>query len=71
MAEKVTHEVNGLHFRPGDPVSLAETIRRAASSPDLWERLKSRIPRVYPMADHVAELSSLYRGLLAGRSLAG
>ncbi len=30
MAEKVTDGVNGLHFRVGDPRSLAETMRRAA-----------------------------------------
>src|SRR6185436_12596375 len=39
MAEKVTDGVNGLHFRRGDPASLAATIRRAATSPGLWETL--------------------------------
>ena len=30
MAEKVDHDVNGLHFPVGDPDALARTIQRAA-----------------------------------------
>ena len=39
--------VNGLHFRAGDPTSLAATMRRAATEPDLWERLRGGIRPVY------------------------
>ena len=42
MAEKVDDGVNGLHFRAGDPTSLARTIKRAAEEPQLWERLRER-----------------------------
>jgi hypothetical protein len=50
---------------------LAETIRRAASTPGLWEQLHSGIPRVYTMDEHVASLSALYEDLIARRSSSG
>jgi glycosyltransferase involved in cell wall biosynthesis len=64
MAEKVTDGVNGLHFRVGSPQSLARTIRRAVSSPDLWERLRGGIPEIYKIEDSVAVLSEIYQALL-------
>jgi glycosyltransferase involved in cell wall biosynthesis len=67
MAEKVADGVNGLHFRAGDPVSLANAIRRAAETPGLWQTLRGGIPQVYPMADHVAVLTRMYRELLDAR----
>lgn len=39
MAERITHEVDGLHFAVGDARSLAETIQRAATEEGLWETL--------------------------------
>jgi glycosyltransferase involved in cell wall biosynthesis len=65
MAEKVTHGVNGLHFRVGNTISLAQTIRRAISSPDLWETLRGGIPEVYSIEDHAEALITMYRALLA------
>jgi glycosyltransferase involved in cell wall biosynthesis len=44
MAERVTHEIDGLHFEMGDPASLAETIRRACTEDGLWERLHAAVP---------------------------
>jgi glycosyltransferase involved in cell wall biosynthesis len=64
MAEKVTDGVNGLHFRARDPLNLAQTIRRAISTPGLWEHLRQGIPQVYRMEDHVASLAEKYRKLL-------
>ena len=69
MAEKVTDGVNGLHFHTGDPRSLAQTIRRAVSSPDVWETLRSGIPEVYRIEDSVAVLSEVYRTLLERKAL--
>jgi glycosyltransferase involved in cell wall biosynthesis len=66
MAEKVTHGVNGLHFRVRDPASLADMIHQAVTTPGLWEILSSGIPDVYRMEDHVEALSEMYRALLAG-----
>ena len=65
MAEKVTDGVNGLHFKAGDPRSLAEVLRRAASDPELWEQMRRGIPPMYPMKDQVRHLKALYEGLLA------
>jgi len=70
MAEKVTHEVDGLHFRANDPTSLAATMRRAATEPGLWERLHGGIRPVYRMEEHVQWLSELYRQLLDGKVVA-
>lgn len=67
MAEKVHDGVNGLHFRVGDPDSLAAAIRRAVGSPSLWERLREGIPPVHSMARHAAVLSTAYESLLATR----
>jgi glycosyltransferase involved in cell wall biosynthesis len=68
MAEKVTHGVNGLHFRAGDPASLAGTIERAASTRGLWDHLRAGIPEVHGMAAHVGRLVELYDELLLSRA---
>lgn len=60
MAEKVTDGVDGLHFKASDPSSLARVIRRASTEPGLWERLRSGIRPILPMADHITNLTSLY-----------
>jgi len=68
MAEKVGHELNGLHFRTGDPEALAQAIRQAVGEPDLWRRLRAGISDVYSMEEHVSALTQLY-GELADRRL--
>lgn len=68
MAEKVTDGVNGLHFRAGDPGSLAETIERAVGTPGLWERLRAGIPEVHPIERHVDHLTTLYDQLIEERA---
>ncbi len=65
MAEKVADGVNGLHFHARDAVSLAQTLRRATTNPELWRSLHRGIPDVYRMEDHVATLSQLYKDLIA------
>jgi glycosyltransferase involved in cell wall biosynthesis len=67
MAEKVTDGVDGLHFRARNALDLAATIRRAVTTPGLWERLHAGIPAVHMMDEHVARLGSLYKGVLAGK----
>jgi glycosyltransferase involved in cell wall biosynthesis len=71
MAERVTHEVNGLHSRVGDPGTLAGTISRAATTPGLWEKLHAGIPAVRTIDDHVAALTDIYREMLERRASAG
>jgi glycosyltransferase involved in cell wall biosynthesis len=68
MAEKVTHDVNGLHFNVGDAASLATVIERAGSEPGLWERLREGIPDILTVDDHIANLSRMYQDLLERRS---
>jgi glycosyltransferase involved in cell wall biosynthesis len=67
MAEKVAHGVNGLHFRAGDMNSLSDTLREAATSPGLWDKLREGIPQVYRMEEHVAALTELYTQLLRNK----
>jgi glycosyltransferase involved in cell wall biosynthesis len=67
MAEKVTDAVNGLHFRVGDPLSLAQALRRAVSTPGLWDKLRGGIPDVFSMDEHIANLGHIYRELLERR----
>jgi glycosyltransferase involved in cell wall biosynthesis len=64
MAEKVRDGVDGLHFAVGDPQSLADTIRRAVSTPELWGSIRPQITGAYPMDEHLATVSRLYEGLL-------
>jgi glycosyltransferase involved in cell wall biosynthesis len=45
MAERVTHEVDGLHFEMGDPAALAAAIRRACTEEGLWDRLHEAVPQ--------------------------
>jgi glycosyltransferase involved in cell wall biosynthesis len=66
MAEKVRDGVDGLHFRVGDPESLAATIRRAVTTPGLWERLREGIPPVHSMAAHAAVLTAAYESVRSG-----
>jgi glycosyltransferase involved in cell wall biosynthesis len=66
MAEKVTAGINGLHFRVGDPTSLAAVIREAVQAPATWDRLRRGIPSIYRLDEQVAELRETYRSVLAG-----
>jgi glycosyltransferase involved in cell wall biosynthesis len=68
MAEKVTDGVDGLHFRVSDPASLADTIKRAVTTPGLWHDLHARLPDVYSMEDHISSLAELYAELREHRT---
>jgi glycosyltransferase involved in cell wall biosynthesis len=68
MAEKVTHDVNGLYFKVGDADSLAAVIERAASEHGLWERLRGGIPDILTVEEHISNLTQMYRDLLERRS---
>jgi glycosyltransferase involved in cell wall biosynthesis len=43
MAEKVRHDVDGLHFEARSALDLADTLTTAATSKGLWERLTGNI----------------------------
>jgi glycosyltransferase involved in cell wall biosynthesis len=61
MAEKVADGVDGLHFRAGDPRSLAQVLETAIGTPGLWDSLRANVPEIYDMDSHVASLRALYR----------
>jgi len=60
MAERVTHEADGLHFEMGDAAALAATIRRACSEEGLWERLHAAVPSPPSRADMADGYLALY-----------
>ena len=60
MAEKVRHEVDGLHFRAGDPVDLADTMMRACTEAGLHQRLMKGIGPVHSMRASAEEHLLLY-----------
>jgi glycosyltransferase involved in cell wall biosynthesis len=64
MAEKVSHEGNGLHFRVGDSFHLAEAMRRAATESGLWDRLQQGIGPVVSLDESVEAHVELYERLL-------
>jgi hypothetical protein len=68
MAEKVTDGVNGLHFRIGDPIKLAQAIGRAVGTPGLWDELSAGIPEVFSMDEHIANLIRIYQDLMESKS---
>jgi glycosyltransferase involved in cell wall biosynthesis len=68
MAEKVTDGVNGFRFRVGDPVSLADVIRRAVE-PGVWERLQQNLPPLHTMERHVDNLTRYYNDMIDRRAV--
>jgi glycosyltransferase involved in cell wall biosynthesis len=62
MAEKVSHGVNGLHFRVGSASDLAARIEEAATNPGLWERLQAGVPAPPRIDATVDQLLALYAG---------
>jgi glycosyltransferase involved in cell wall biosynthesis len=67
MAEKVRDGVDGIHFRQGDPYSLARTIEAATMNPRQWRALREGIRDPYPMRAHVSRLMDLYGELIEQR----
>jgi glycosyltransferase involved in cell wall biosynthesis len=71
MSEKVTHGVNGLHFRTGNAEDLAAVMQHATETPGLWEELHDGIPAQpsHTAAEDVEILANVYRHALAERSV--
>ena len=70
MAEKVRDRVDGLHFRAGDPVHLADILAEAAGNDDLWHQLQYGIPDISSLPDAIDELEETYRELRRARAQA-
>jgi glycosyltransferase involved in cell wall biosynthesis len=67
MAEKVSHGVNGLHFRAASPEDLAERLAEALNGTSMWERLREAAPRPPSLAEFAARHLALYRECLVKR----
>jgi glycosyltransferase involved in cell wall biosynthesis len=68
MAEKVRDGVDGIHFRVGDPHSLARTIEGAVQSPRLWRSLRDNIVEPHSMEVHGEWLLQTYGELIEQRT---
>jgi glycosyltransferase involved in cell wall biosynthesis len=68
MAEKVRNNVNGLHFRAASAESLVDKLVEAIRSPDLWERLRTRIPRPISATEAAEQHRAVYERLIAQRT---
>jgi hypothetical protein len=68
MAEKITDEVDGLHFRSGSPEDLVDCMVRALTEPGLWDRLRGGIKRPMSHRECAETHLDLYRRLIAERS---
>jgi glycosyltransferase involved in cell wall biosynthesis len=68
LAEKVRHDVDGLHFSVGSPGALAATLDGAVRWPALWERLHEGVPAVRSVEEHVGALTEIYDRLIATRA---
>jgi glycosyltransferase involved in cell wall biosynthesis len=66
LAERVTHEIDGLLVPPGNIESLRDAILRLAYEPDLLARLREGIRPVTSMEVHQEAIESLYTRVLEG-----
>lgn len=70
MAEKVTHGVDGLHFRNASVEDLVDRLTEALTTPDLWERLRTRIRRPIDRMECARQHAAVYERLLAADNAA-
>ncbi len=70
LAELVSDGRNGLHARPGDPMSLASAMRRAVGEPGLWQRLRDEAPQPTGMDEVARRHLALYRDAMGSRAVA-
>jgi glycosyltransferase involved in cell wall biosynthesis len=61
MAELVNDGENGLLFKPGDPDSLAQQLRRLLEDPHLLPKLRAGIRPVKRLAQEIRELEEIYQ----------
>jgi len=68
LAEIVEDDRSGLLFEAGNAGDLAKVLARFRADPELWSRLRSGIPPVKRLKEHVRELLALYEEV-CGRAL--
>ncbi|SHM03946.1 glycosyltransferase family 4 protein [Vreelandella subglaciescola] len=63
MKEKITHEVDGLHFEARNPLSLAETLKRAAAMTDAdWTTLHEGIKAPLSYQKSAEKYAQIFEG---------
>lgn len=60
MAEKVTNNINGLHFKTGDSSDLTQKILSLYKNSKKIEKLRSQIPKIKSIEDNRIELELIY-----------
>ncbi|HYH37524.1 MAG TPA: glycosyltransferase family 4 protein [Azospirillum sp.] len=70
MAEKVTHGVDGLHFRNASVEDLVDRLTEVLTTPDLWDRLHMRIRRPIDRVECAKRHVDIYERLLSTNSKA-
>ena len=71
MAEKIRDGVDGLHFRAASAEGLVDRLIEALRTPDLWDRLRARVPRPISAIEAAEQHRALYDRLLAQRARRG
>ena len=64
MAELVDDDVNGFHFKLGDPADLRDKARRIIADRSLLERFSGRVGQVKRIADNAREIEGYYERLI-------
>jgi len=70
MAEKIRHNVDGLHFRASSAESLVDRLVEAIRTPALWSKLRARIRKPVTAVEAAEQHLELYRQLLGRRQRA-
>ncbi len=63
MAEKVQHNVNGLHFRAGKSMNLKDTIIKAITDAELYQRLVDNTGEVFSIEESSLRHLELYQSV--------
>src|SRR5262245_3737553 len=61
LPEAIRDEVDGLLFPPGNVEALRVAMLRCATEPELLTRLRRGVPAVKSIAEHVAEMETIYQ----------
>jgi glycosyltransferase involved in cell wall biosynthesis len=65
MAEKVTHNVDGIHFRNASVEDLIDRLTEILRTPDLWDRLRARIQRPIDRQECARRHTEIFNALLS------
>jgi glycosyltransferase involved in cell wall biosynthesis len=68
LRERVRDHLDGLLITPGDPEAWRAALQRCVDEPDLLPCLRQGIVPVRSAAEHIADLETLYAGIVAAGS---